>query len=134
MAITPGFTLVEIRDFVNEYQMARHGQKAAWLELHGISRSTIGRWRLAVFEGDLDRGLIPREGRVMTISPSERTALAHVRAAELRRHDKEIAVLNERIRELEDISAALGKAIGLLHARGAQEPGTPPNSTSPSPS
>ena len=93
MAITPGFTLVEIRDFVNEYQIARYGQKAAWLELHGISRSTIERWRLAVVEGDLDRGLVPREGRVMTISPSERTAL--------------------------------GKAIGLLRARGVEEPSTP---------
>ena len=132
MSITPGFTSLEIREFVHDYQLERHGQKAAWLAQHGISKETIRRWRLAVFEGDLDRGLIPREGSLMTISPSERSALERIRAAELSKHDKEIAKLNARIRELEDVSTALGKAIGLLHARNEQEPGTPPDPTSPS--
>ena len=132
MSITPGFTSVEIREFVHEYQMQRHGRKAAWLVEHGISRDTVRRWRMAVFEGDLDRGLIPREGGVMTISPGERGALQKIRTAERNEHVQEVAKLNARIRELEDISTALGKAIGLLHSLNEQEPSTTPTPSSPS--
>ena len=132
MSITPGFTSEEIRKFVQEYVLTPFGKKATWLAQYGISRDTISRWRLAVFEGDLDRGLIPREGSVMTISPGERSALERIRATESSKHDKEIAKLNARIRELEEVSAALGKAIGLLHSRNEQEPSTTVAPSSPS--
>ena len=70
----------------------------------------------------------------MTISPSERSALERMRAAELSKHDKEIAKFNARIRELEDVNTALGKAIGFLRSGNEQEPRTPPTPASPSPS
>ncbi|MBK5238923.1 MAG: hypothetical protein JJE28_07435 [Actinomycetales bacterium] len=132
MSITPGFTSVEIREFVHEYQMVKHGQKGVWLTAHGISEEIIRRWRLAVFQGDIDRGLIPREGGVMTISPGERGALQKIRTAERNEHVQEVAKLNARIRELEDISTALGRAIGLLHSLNEQEPSTTPTPSSPS--
>ena len=31
MSISPGFTAAEIREFVHEYQVQPHGQKALWL-------------------------------------------------------------------------------------------------------
>jgi hypothetical protein len=134
MSINPGLTADEIRQFVHEYYVLPQGQKAAWLREQGVSRDRFRRWSSSVFEGDLDRGLIPREGSVMTISRGERSALERIRAAERIQHETDIAKLNARIRELEDVSAALGKAIGLLHSRNEQEPSTPQNPASPSPS
>ena len=69
MSISAGFTTEEIREFVNEYEVQRYGQKGAWLAGRGVSYEQLRRWRAAVFEGDLDRGLIPREGSPVTVSP-----------------------------------------------------------------
>jgi hypothetical protein len=52
----------------------------------------------------------------------KRTALAKTRAAEVDRHEAELARLQARVRELEQTNEALGKAIGLLHARSEEEP------------
>ena len=62
MTISSGFTVAEIREFVHEYQLQPYGQKGSWLAARGVSSKRLRRWRDAVFEGDLDRGLIPREG------------------------------------------------------------------------
>ena len=129
MTISPGFTAAEIREFVHEYQVQPHGQKMSWLVARGVPYKRLRLWRAAVFEGDIDRGLIPREGSSMTIPPSKRTALERARAAERDAHAAEVARLAARVRELEETNTALGKAIGLLHAMSEEEPATNPTRT-----
>jgi transposase-like protein len=132
MTISSGFTAAEIRELVHEYQVQPHGQKGTWLAAQGVSDNRMRRWREAVFEGDLDRGLIPREGSPMTIPPSKRTALENERARERAAQAAEVTRLTARVRELEDTNDALGKAIGLLHAMSEHEPAEPPTKTDPS--
>jgi len=122
MSISAGFTADEIREFVLEYQALPQGRKGPWLSARGVPYERLRRWRAAVFEGDLDRALIPREGSPMTIPPSNRTSIARARAAERAAHDAEVAKLNARVRELEQTNETLGKAIGLLHQMSEQEP------------
>ncbi|HZK59903.1 MAG TPA: hypothetical protein VFC59_08600 [Cryobacterium sp.] len=126
MSISPGFTTAEIREFVHEYHRVAHGRKGAWLAEREVSAHTLSRWRDAVYAGDLDRGLIPREGSHMTVPPGKRTALEKMRAAEHAAHEAEVAQLSARVRELEDTNKALGKAIGLLHAMSEEEPADTP--------
>ena len=132
LTISPGFTAAEIREFVHEYGVQPHGQKTPWLAARGVSYKRMRRWRDAVFEGDLDRGLIPREGSPMTVPPSKRTALEKARARERAAQEAEVARLTARVRELEGTNEALGKAIGLLHAMNEQEPAAPRTRIDPS--
>ncbi len=132
MSITPGFTAVEIREFVHEYHRLPHGQKGTWLAARSVSYRLLRRWREAVYEGDLDRGLVPREGRAMTVPPGKRTALERMRAAERDAHAAEVAKLTARVRDLEEVNGALGKAIGLLHAMSEEEPAATPTTPDPS--
>lgn len=125
MTVSPGFTAAEIREFVHEYQAQPYGAKAPWLITRGLSRAQLRRWRDAVFEGDLDRGLVPRESNPMTVPPSQRAALERYRAAERAAHEAEVARMSARIRELEGTNDALGKAIGLLHSMSEQESDEP---------
>jgi hypothetical protein len=81
MSISPGFTPAEIREFVVEYHLLPHGQKGPWRAAQGVSVRQLRRWEAAVFVGDLDRGLIPREGGAMTVPPAKRTALSMAQAA-----------------------------------------------------
>jgi transposase-like protein len=129
MTVSSGFTAAEIREFVHEYQVQPHGQKGSWLVAQGVSDNRMRRWREAVFEGDLDRGLIPREGSPVMIPPSKRTALEKERARERAAQAAEVTRLTARVRELEDTNDALGKAIGLLHAMSEHEPAEPPTTT-----
>ena len=132
MTISSGFTVAEIREFVHEYQLQPYGQKGLWLVAQGVSDNRMRRWRDAVFEGDLDRGLIPRESSSVTIPPGKRTALEKERARERAAQAAEVTRLTARVRELEDTNEALGKAIGLLHAMSENEPAEPPTKTDPS--
>ena len=134
MSVSPGFTAEEIRGWVHEYYRQRHGTKIAWLTAQGISRNQMRRWRRAVFEGDVDRALIPRQGSPMTVPPGKRSAFERSIAAERDAHAAELAKLQARNRELEGVNEALGKAIGLLHQLNAQEPDATPTTTDPSPS
>lgn len=131
MSIAPGYTVADVREFVHEYEVQPHGTRAAWLAARGVSYGRLRRWRVAVFEGDLDRGLIPREGSAMTVPAGRRTAVERQRAAERAAHEAEVARLNARVRELEEANAVLGKAIGLLHRMNEQEPVAPPTPTDP---
>ena len=131
MSISPGFTAVEIEEFVYEYHRQPFGQKGSWLAGRGVTYHRLRRWGAAVFDGDLDRGLIPREGSGVTIPPAKRTALAQARAAE--QAQAELARLRARVHELEQnnegleqANEALGKAIGLLHAMREHEPDAAP--------
>ena len=132
LTISPGFTAAEVRELVHDYEVQPHGQKSLWLAARGVSYKRMRRWRDAVFEGDLDRGLIPREGSPMTIPPSKRTALEKARARERAVQEAEVQRLTERVRELEGTNEALGKAIGLLHLMNEQEPAAPQRRTDPS--
>ena len=132
MSISPGFTVAEIREFVHEYHRQPHGLKGLWLAGQPVSHAMLTRWSAAVYGGDLDRGLVPREGRAMTVPPGKRTALEKSRAAERAAHAAEVAKLSARVRELEDTNNALGKAIGLLHAMSEEEPVETPTTSDPS--
>jgi hypothetical protein len=126
MSISPGFTSAEIREFVVEYHLLPHGQKGMWRAAQGVSVRQLKRWEAAVFAGDLDRGLIPREGMGVTVPPAKRAAVAMAAAAKKDREDDELTRLRARVGELEATNEALGKAIGLLHAMNAEEPGAAP--------
>lgn len=135
MSIGAGFTATEICELVFEFQGLAHGSKGPWLAERGLSSRQLWRWRDSVLDGDLDRGLIPRQGSAVTRSPSENTAIARRRAAEHAAHAAEVDRLNARIRELERANGtleqandALGKAIGLLHDKNEHEPADTPMS------
>ena len=122
MMVSAGFTSEEIRDFVHAYELQPYGCKGAWLAEQAVSYDRLKRWRDAVFEGDLERGLIPREGVPVTVNHSSRKRLEQQRARERAAQEAEVARLQERVRELESVNEALGKAIGLLHQMSEQEP------------
>lgn len=132
MTANAGRTAAEIREFVHEYQVQPHGGKRAWLAGQDVSYGQLRRWRSAVYEGDLERGLVPREGVGMTTSSAKRTALERQRAAERAEHEAELARLTARVAELEGVNEALGKAIGLLHAMNEHEPDATQTTTDPS--
>jgi DNA-binding transcriptional MerR regulator len=132
MSISPGFTAEEIREFVAEYHRQPHGRKGTWLAAQAVTPARFRRWRETVFEGDLERGLIPREGGPVTTPPGKRTALERQRAREKAEHERQLARLEARVAELEEVNAALGKAIGLLHQMSEQEPDVPPTPSRPS--
>jgi len=132
MSISAGFTTEQIREFVHHYQVQPHGQKALWLERQGVSYDRLRRWRSAVFDGDLDHGLIPRDSGGVSVPPQKRTGIERQRARERAAQEVEVARLNARVRELEQTNEALGKAIGLLHQMSEQEPVATPTPTDPS--
>jgi len=132
LSFNAGFTTAEVREFVFEYHSLAYGQKAPWLAERGITKDRMHRWRGAVFDGDLDRGLMPREGSPVTVPSDRRSALAEMRAAEQAAHSAEVERLRARVRELEQANDALGKAIGLLHEMNADEPDTTPTTNDPS--
>ena len=127
MSISAGYTAEQIREFVHQYTAQPHGRKTEWLAGRGVSYHRLRRWRVAVFDGDLDRGLIPRDSSVVVkIPPGQRAALERHHAKERAEHEAEVERLSARIRELEETNGALGKAIGLLHSMSEQEPVVPP--------
>jgi hypothetical protein len=125
VSISPGFTTEEIVEFVAEYHRQPWGQKGSWLAERGLSNDRLRRWQSALFDGDLDRGLIPREGGVRT-PQGKRISMAKQRDARIARDEAELAHLRARVRELEASNDALGKAIGLLHEMNGQEPDATP--------
>jgi hypothetical protein len=137
MSISAGLTAAEIRELVDAYHLQPHGQKSVWLAVQGVSYHRLRRWQAAVFDGDLDRGLIPREGGGVTVPPGKRAAVSRARTAEQK--DAELARLQARVHELEQsnevlgkANEALGKAIGLLHAMSEQEPDAAATTSDPS--
>jgi hypothetical protein len=121
---TQGFTRDEIREMVHEYHLQPYGTKGAWLASQSVTEWSFRRWRKMVFEGDLDRNLIPREHGGMVRTNGEWSAFEKARAREIAEHQSEVEQLKGRIRELEGTNTALGKAIGLLHELSAPEPDT----------
>jgi hypothetical protein len=119
-----GSTREEIREFMHEYYLQPHGTKTAWLAARQVPTRTLRRWRELVYQGDLDRNLVPRDHGGMTRTSGERSAFEKARAQEIAKHQSEVEQLKDRIRELEGSNTALGKAIGLLHDLNVPEPDT----------
>lgn len=132
VSITAGFTSDEIRELVSAYELLPFGGKREWLEAQGVSYHQFRRWRFAIFDGDLDLGLIPRKSGPMSIPRTQRTALERERAKDRAAHAAELERLRTRIEELEGTNEALGKAIGLLHSMREHEPDDTPIATPPS--
>ena len=131
MTVGVGFTAEQVREFVGEYYLRPYGQKGSWLASKGISYDRLRRWRSAVFEGDVERGLVPREGSPVTVPSARRTVWERAWVAERAAHEAQVAKLSQRVRELEGTNEALGKAIGLLHAMSEHEPDDTPVTTDP---
>lgn len=131
MTVSAGFTREEIREFVHAYELQPHGCKGSWLAAQGVPYGRFKRWRAAVFEGDLERGLVPREGIPVTVHHSGRKRLEQQRARERQAQEAEVGRLRDRVRELEAVNEALGKAIGLLHQLSEQEPVASPAPSDP---
>ncbi|MCO4239852.1 hypothetical protein [Pseudarthrobacter raffinosi] len=123
-----GFTREEIREFMHEYYLQPHGTRKEWLASKSISDWTFRRWRTILVQGDIDRGLIPREHGGMVPTNRELSAFEKARAKEIAAHRAEVEKLQKRVQELEDTNSALGKAIGLLHELSVPEPDTAPTS------
>lgn len=119
-----GQTREEIREFMHQYYLQPHGTKAAWLATQSVPRWKFQQWRKMVYEGDLDRNLIPRDHGDMARTSGERSAFEKARAKEIAEHQTEVEQLKDRIRVLEGSNTALGKAIGLLHDLNVPGPDT----------
>jgi hypothetical protein len=119
-----GFSPQEVRELVHEYQLQPHGTKVRWLAERQISSSWFQRARRAVYEGDVDRNLLPRDHGGVVRSRGEWSAFEKARALEIAAHEAEVELLQARVRELEGTVDVLGKAIGLLHELNGQEPDT----------
>lgn len=107
---------------VAEYLLLPHGRKGAWLREHDLAATTIGRWRRMYLFGDLELELEPRDTSGMTVGDGTRMKqleleLARERAARA----KEVQRLEGEVDRLNQVNDALGKAIGLLHERSAQQ-------------
>lgn len=127
MSIEIGYTNEEITRLVFEYESQPHGSKKAWRQARGISQGKLRRWVRAVFDGQPNRGLIPREG-VPGMKARERR---HIAASAGDPYEK-ISQLEARVQELEAVNDVLGKAIGLLQENNAtQEPETSPQEPGP---
>lgn len=122
--VSQGYTRDEIRELVHEYHLQPYGMKKIWLAKQSMTEWTFRRWRKLVFEGDLDRNLLPREHGGMARTNGELSAFEKARAKEIAEHQSEVEQLKSRIRELEGTNTALGKAIGLLHELSVPEPDT----------
>lgn len=122
--VSQGFTRDEIREMVHQYHLQPYGTKKTWLAKQSMTEWTFRRWRKLVFEGDLDRNLLPREHGGMARTNGELSAFEKARAKEIAEHQSEVEQLKSRIRELEGTNTALGKAIGLLHELSVPEPET----------
>jgi hypothetical protein len=78
-----------------------------------VSHDRVHNWHSELLEIDREWGLAWRKGMPMVIHRGGRRSLERQRAKEREAYEAEVARLNARVKELEGINAALGKAIGL---------------------
>ena len=129
MSISPGFTNDEIRDLVYAYEQQPYGTKTAWLETQAFTEHMFRRWQAAVYGGDLERALIPRDDEGVSTEHAKRRRDAKGNSQRDAQRAARITELETRVRELEGTNEALGKAIGLLHKMNEQEPADTPTTT-----
>ncbi len=130
--MTPGLTTEEIRAYAREYLELPHGHKGERLRGRPFTEWQMRRWRAALLDGNVEWGLALRGAA----SPAggRRAAAAeralddecgyHARELEEMRiaHAVDLARRDERIRVLEEGTAALGKAFGPLRRLREREP------------
>lgn len=116
--MSTGFSAEEMRDVVHEYLALPYGRRGRWLAQRGIKGSQFNRWRSMVLAGDIERGLVPRAG--LLVSTEEASEVGRL-VRRLREVEAESAAKDKRLAEAEAeverhqaAVAALGKAIGLL--------------------
>lgn len=106
-----------------------HGSKTGWAAEQGVSVGTLATWRKAYVFGDLAEGLVPRDTSGMEPFTSARMAQLEKQLAEHKKQlvaEKAARLADEHrhqaeVARLEAVSDALGKAIGLLHDRAAEQ-------------
>lgn len=135
MSIAPGYTNDQVREFVYEYDRQPYGTTGTWLARTEVSPTVLRRWRSAVYDGDIDKGLVPRNTGGVKSSDPQRRAVASRQEAEARRIaelEKQVAELQASNSKLEATNDALGKAIGLLHEISVHGPDDDPEQKKPS--
>jgi hypothetical protein len=75
-----GFTRKEIREFMHEYYLRPYGTRKEWHASKSISDWTFRRWRTMMVQGDIDRGLTPRENGGMVPTNRELSIFEKARA------------------------------------------------------
>ncbi len=131
MAALPALTVEEIRELVYEYLALPYGARGRFLAERDISPHRFHRWRRTVVAGDIERGLVPRNG--VMVSHDESAEISRLATtvkrlqAELAVKDSQLMTKDVELRRAQAAVTALGKAIGLLRPLSADEqPGTNP--------
>ena len=106
MVVSRRYPNEQVRQWVLEYVALPYGRKGPWLEAHGVSMWEMARWRGAVFEGDLERGPVPRQGSAMD-KPGRQTAMERNRAREAAAHAAEVSRLEAQIEKVQAEKAVL---------------------------
>lgn len=123
MSVRRRFTAEQQREHVYAYICEPYGSKGRYLREHGVDPNDIRKWRLQVFAGSLELGLIPRGGRLVSAEEStalsrlleENEALRSQMAAQLAEHERILASKDADLAAQRAAVEALGKAIELLH-------------------
>ncbi|MDR6891519.1 hypothetical protein [Falsarthrobacter nasiphocae] len=133
------YTAEEKRAAILAYHQVPYGRKGAWLREQPFSRHQLTSWRSAYFEGDLDRGLIPRDTASMPSNPARLPHLEKLLAAREQeiqdlkdQHAAQIAQLREEAQAHRTVSEALGKAIGMMHTMSEHSSDPTPRTNAPS--
>lgn len=127
MAVAKVFTVEQKRALVYEYLDCAWGSKSQFRRDHGISTNQMRTWRLQVMADTLDMGLVPRGG--VAVGAEEAKAIARLAneadqlreqlARERAEHAKALEAKDAELGTQQRAVDALGKAIEILHRRGA---------------
>ena len=89
MAALPALTVEEIRELVYEYLALPYGARGRFLAERDISPHRFHRWRRTVVAGDIERGLVSRNG--VMVSHDESAEISRL-ATTVKRLQAELAV------------------------------------------
>lgn len=112
MTIPPReFSLEQKREHVLAYLTAAHGKKSAYLVAQGLTPNQMRQWRMALADGDLGVGLVPRHTGTMA-----RDDVAEIRRlqAEVERLQVERDQARSDLDQMRRAADALGKAIDAM--------------------
>jgi hypothetical protein len=123
MSVPTVLTIEQQREFVYAYIAQPYGSKTPFLHEQGVTSEQMRRWRMQVFAGTLELGLIPRGGQM--VSREENAALARLvqekrglheqLATQQVAHELALAARDAELATQRRAVEALGKAIEILH-------------------
>lgn len=127
MAVAKVFTDEQKRSLVFEYLDCAWGLKSQFRRDRGISTNQMRTWRLQVMADTLEVGLVPRGGVAVAAEEAKAIARLAKEADKLREqlvreraaHEKALAAKQAELGVQQRAVDALGKAIEILHRRGA---------------